>query len=154
MRMARMTIATLIFATLLLGCSSRDIANSEFEVDALHKVRTGQYVLIKADELAQLRTDAEIARSVGRYQIHTIGIRTWRLDTATGASCLLLTTESDAKKAETVAQACPKEEIKYKIVNGKLVPYEHSTIGTAATPTFNQWKEAQGGKTAPKASTP
>jgi hypothetical protein len=83
-----------------------DIANGGAEVEALRKLRTGQYGLIKSDELAQLRRDAEIGRSVGRFQIHRVGFRTWRLDTATGFSCLLPTTDADWKNPDTAAQGC------------------------------------------------
>ena len=44
--------------------------------------------------------------AAGRYQIHTHGERTWRLNTATGYNCLLLTTEADWKKPDTKAQGC------------------------------------------------
>ncbi len=106
MRIGRMMIATLVFAALQLGCSDLEIATNTAETDALRKIKSGQYELIKTDKLAQLRKDAEIGRSVGRFQIHRQGWRTWRLDTATGASCLLLTTDADWKKSEIAAQSC------------------------------------------------
>ncbi len=106
MKTTRAMTTAFILTALVLGCSDLDYTNSQAEFDALQKIRTGQYALIKSDELAQLRKDAEIGKSVGRYQMHQIGFRTWRLDTATGTSCLLLTSESDWKKAETQLEAC------------------------------------------------
>ena len=106
MRSVRMTIEAPFLAILQSGCSSMDVASSEAEVAALNKIRSGQHELIKSDELAQLRKDAEVGRSVGRYQMHQIGFRTWRLATATGNSCLLLTLDSDWKKPDVAVQAC------------------------------------------------
>lgn len=99
-------ILVFILAAFQLGCAGLEIATSQAEVDAVQKIRIGQYELIKYDELAQLRKDAEIGKSVGRYQMHQIGFRTWRLDTATGTSCLLLTSEADWKKPETAIEGC------------------------------------------------
>jgi hypothetical protein len=106
MKVKHIMIALFVLAAFQLGCSDLEYTKSQAEVDALQKIRTGQYELVKSDELAQLRKDAEIGRSVGRYQVHMSGFRTWRLDTATGASCLLLTSEADWKKPENAIQAC------------------------------------------------
>ena len=106
MRIKRVAIVIFMLAAFQLGCAGLEIATSQAEVDAVQKTRTGQYELLKSDELAQLRKDAEIGKSVGRYQMHQIGVRTWRLDTATGTSCLVLAPESDWKKPETEMQAC------------------------------------------------
>ena len=106
MRVKQIMTVLSVLAAFQLGCSNLDVATSQAEVDALQKVKSGQYELIKKDELAQLRKDAEIGRSVGRFQIHQEYSRTWRLDTATGAACLLFATDTDWKKPETAAQAC------------------------------------------------
>jgi hypothetical protein len=106
MNIRRIIIVVFILAVFQLGCSGLDVTRSQAEVEALQKIRSGQYELIRSDELAQLRKDAEIGRSIGRYQMHQIGVRTWRLDTATGISCLLLTTDADWKKPEVQAEAC------------------------------------------------
>lgn len=106
MRIKQFTIVVFILTAFQLGCSDLDVATSQAEVDAIKKIRSGQYELVKSDELAQLRKDAEMGRSVGRYQVHRFGFRAWRLDTATGTSCLLLTTEADWKKPESQIQAC------------------------------------------------
>jgi len=64
-------------------------------------------VIISKQEFAQLKKEAEMGRSVGRFQVYTNGWRTWRLDTATGQNCLLLASEADWKKPKMQAQCCP-----------------------------------------------
>lgn len=93
---------SVLLPLLALGCEV--IHGTERE--ALKKLRTGQYELIKSDELAQLRQDASVANSVGRYHQFSGGGRTWRLDTVTGQNCLLLANEEDWKKPDTAAQNC------------------------------------------------
>jgi hypothetical protein len=106
MKIKMVVTVTLVTAALQLSCADFDVTRSQAEADALQKIRSGQYELIKTDELTQLRRDAEIGKSVGRFQMRQIGFRTWRLDTATGFSCLLLTSEADWKKPETAMQGC------------------------------------------------
>ncbi|HEV2348590.1 MAG TPA: hypothetical protein VG028_01965 [Terriglobia bacterium] len=79
------------------------MASGDAEIQALQKIRSGQYELIKKDELSQLRKDAEIGKSVGRFQVHQFGAQTWRLDTSTGTSCLLLATKAQWNKPEIAA---------------------------------------------------
>ena len=62
--------------------------------------------LIKNDELSLLKQQAQLGKGVGRYQIHREGWRTWRLDTATGQICILLTSDSDWKKPEIAMRGC------------------------------------------------
>lgn len=66
----------------------------------------GDYEVISKTELARLRRDADLGKSVGRYQQYHQGGRTWRLDTATCSTCLLLTTDAEWKKPEIAAQSC------------------------------------------------
>ena len=97
--------AVLVSLGLVLGCSEyQRVSGTEKEM--LLKMRTGGYELVKSDEYAQLKKDAEIGRSVGRYQMQTRTFRTWRLDTATGETCLLLTTEEDWKDPKIREQMC------------------------------------------------
>jgi hypothetical protein len=93
-------LALILLSTIVSGCD-------EFKV--LQKVNSGEYELVKKDEIEQLRKAAEAGRSVGRYQLYSRGARTWRVDTATGKSCLLLTNESDWKKPETAKEGCPPD---------------------------------------------
>jgi outer membrane lipopolysaccharide assembly protein LptE/RlpB len=55
---------------------------------------------------AQLKEQITSLRNVGRFQIHQNGFRTWRLDTASGQDCILLTSDADWKKAATSLQGC------------------------------------------------
>lgn len=87
---------------LMSGCEVVD--DSDYAI--VQKLKTGQYTIIKNDELSVLRQQAELGKGVGRYQIHREGFRTWRLDTATGQICLLLTAEADWKKPEVESQGC------------------------------------------------
>lgn len=82
---------------------------TDSEWQSVSKLRSADYTLVGNQELATLRHDAEIGKSVGRYQIHNAGYRTWRLDTATGQTCLLLTSKEDWKRPETSEQACGSE---------------------------------------------
>src|SRR5262245_52227906 len=98
-------LATCLIA--VSACGPVQVLN-DHESDVLGKVKSGQYELVLTSELVSLRRDAELGRSTGRYQLHAVGSRTWRLDTATGALCLLLTTAADARSAEATAAACPR----------------------------------------------
>lgn len=101
---AALLAATLLFAA--QGCDYNPNLLTNSEQDSLNKLHSGQYTLISNQDLSALKHDAETGKSVGRYQIHREGFRTWRLDTATGQTCLLLTSEADWKKPETTAEAC------------------------------------------------
>jgi len=64
----------------------------------------GGYEPIRSDDLTQLRNEltqlrrqAEPGGNVGRFQLHQMGTRTWRFDTATGEICLLLTSDTEWK---------------------------------------------------------
>ena len=45
-----------------------------------------------------------------RYETFKNGVRTWRMDTVKGSSCVMLTTEEDWKKPETSHQSCICED--------------------------------------------
>jgi len=87
------------------GCDSATVAIGEDNL-ILRKLRTGTHELIAASDLAQLRKEAELGRSVGRYQNFSKGLFTWRLDTATGDICLLLAPEAEWKKKAVSTQGC------------------------------------------------
>ena len=70
------------------------------------KIKSQQYTLIKNDELASLKSQAELGKGVGRYQIVREDFRTWRLDTSTGQVCLLLASDVDWKKPNVASQGC------------------------------------------------
>lgn len=90
----------------LSGCGDLDVVDkSKYDV-----VDKSQYVAISKSEYEQLRAAALEAKQVGRYQIHREGFRTWRLDTATGKSCLLLTVDADWKGAAKDQTSCETED--------------------------------------------
>lgn len=64
-------------------------------------------VTIPKAEYEKLKVDAMAAKQVGRYQMNREGTRVWRLDTATGESCLLLATEYDLKHDAKSEKSCP-----------------------------------------------
>lgn len=66
---------------------------------------------VRRSELDELRKKAAAApespnRAIGRYQRFADGGRTWRFDTATGETCLLLAPEVDWSKPDVSKQGC------------------------------------------------
>jgi hypothetical protein len=104
-RLVSITVSTVTLAA-ALGCDSSPQLLTDSEQDSLSKLRSGQYTLISNQDLSALKHDADTGKNLGRYQIHNEGFRTWRLDTATGQVCLLLTSQSDWNKPETEEQSC------------------------------------------------
>lgn len=104
-RLVAITMGTAMLAA-ALGCDSSPDLLTNSEQDSLNKLRSGQYTLVSNQDLSALKHDADIGKNLGRYQIHNEGFRTWRLDTATGQICLLLTSQNDWNKPETEAQSC------------------------------------------------
>jgi hypothetical protein len=92
-------IRTLALASLALlsGCDAYvDKAKYDESQEALRKAR---------EQIAQYQ--------LHRYEIvpgH--GIRTWRLDTITGSSCILLSSEADFKNPKTGYDTCECEDIR------------------------------------------
>jgi hypothetical protein len=99
------TLCFILLALIAMACDNSAIVSGPEFAD-LKKLRGGEYDLVKKEDLVQLKREAELGRSVGRYQQYSRGYRTWRLDTATGNTCLLLATDSDWKKPDTQASSC------------------------------------------------
>jgi Tfp pilus assembly protein PilP len=62
-------------------------------------------------EVKQLRNDvADLKKAQNaephHYELRTEGIRTWRFDSATGETCIELTSEADWKHKETKSESC------------------------------------------------
>jgi hypothetical protein len=103
------TVSVLIVVVIIFvvqGCDSNAELLTNSEQESLNKIRSGKFTLISNEELSALKQEAETAKNVGRYQIHREGFRTWRLDTTTGYTCLLLTSVQDWKKPETQLSSC------------------------------------------------
>lgn len=93
--------AVLLACVFLCGCAASDLGYVEKpKYDALQQ------------ELTKAQDDLKTAQSVvaecqaHKYQVYTQAYRTWRLDTITGETCLLLAPTSDWKKPDTEAQSC------------------------------------------------
>jgi hypothetical protein len=84
-------------------------------------------VVISKEEYEQLKASAALAKQVGRYQIHKEGPRTWRLDTATGKSCLMLTTEADWKGDASTQSSCAGEDFREAQERHRLYPNLYDT---------------------------
>lgn len=106
--MRKLLVATALCLT-MTACSNGQLALNnvtDSEYDSVKKLRSGEYTLVSNQDLNELKNEAALGKGVGRYQIHREGFRTWRLDTATGQICLLLTSGADWKKPDIAAQAC------------------------------------------------
>ena len=98
-------LAVLCVSPALIGCGY-DVV----EAKELDKVKTAEAEVARLkEENSQLRQQVATLKSIGRYQLHESGFRTWRLDTATGQDCLLLTSKKDWKKADVALQECPAQ---------------------------------------------
>jgi len=62
------------------------------------------------NDVKQLNADVvelrEKQKSEHHYELRNEGFRTWRFDSATGETCIQLTSEADWKRKETIAQSC------------------------------------------------
>jgi hypothetical protein len=91
--------------------------------DDYQVVDKSQQIVISKQEYEQLKAAAAQAKQVGRYQLHREGTRTWRLDTATGRSCLLLASQSDWDSKEGKAQnSCTQEDYNEAQERHRLYP--------------------------------
>jgi hypothetical protein len=80
------------------------------DVDKIQKANSDDYVLIKKTELEQLKQQAELGRSVGRFREFRDGIRTWRLDTSTEKTCIMLASDYDWKHDAKNQPSCSFED--------------------------------------------
>ncbi len=100
MKTTPLLMLALVASCTLSGCDDFQLADKSKEV-----------VISKA-EYDQLKAAAAQAKQVGRYQLHREGSGTWRLDTATGHSCLLLATETNWKNERLNENSCATEDLK------------------------------------------
>ena len=100
-----MRFGLLLVLLLQVGCDDIQLVNANDRA-LLTKAKSGQYEVVTKTELQELRATAATAKAVGRYQIYNRGYRTFRLDTATGKTCILLATDADWKRLDTQAQNC------------------------------------------------
>lgn len=103
-------IALLIIAVIAVlawttGCDNVAVIDKS-EQRLISKSELKDYVLVNRQDLEQLKTEAALGKSIGRYHVYTEGFRTFRLDTATGSNCILLATKTDWKNEDTHEQSC------------------------------------------------
>src|SRR5262245_32568545 len=93
-------IVVVIAAATATACS--DIGQAmlnQSDRDALKTLHNGTKALIGVEELRRLS-------AVVRYQRFENGTRTWLLDSATGAACVLLTSDLDWESEKVKSSAC------------------------------------------------
>ena len=102
---------TLLAACLLLaGCEEIGFVEKS-KYDSLQEQRKQLQ-----DELNKAREDLKKAEQqvsdcqAHKYQIYHEGLRTWRLDSVTGKTCILLTSEQDWKSPKTTESGCNCED--------------------------------------------
>jgi hypothetical protein len=97
----RMTVVVLIACLFMVACDADTLGYVEkAKYDALQKQLEKREADLKAAQ------DQVSACQAHKYEIYRSAFRTWRLDTVTGATCILLTTDDDWKKPATVAAGC------------------------------------------------
>jgi hypothetical protein len=106
-----------IAAFFLYGCDDLQLADKSKEI------------VISKSEYEQLRAAAAETKQVGRYQLHNEGLRTWRLDTATGRSCLLLSSDTDWKGRGGEQGSCYAEDLAVAVERHKLYPSLYDAKG-------------------------
>jgi hypothetical protein len=96
----KMTVVAVCCA-FLMACDADTLGYVEkTKYDALQR----QYEKAESDLKAVQQQVSEC--QTHKYQIYKSGWRTWRLDSVTGATCILLTTDAEWKKPEIAAQGC------------------------------------------------
>ena len=108
-----------ISAGFLSGCDDYQLAEKSKEV----VVPKAEYEQLKA------AVAASQTKQVGRYQLHKESLRTWRLDTATGRSCLLLSTDADWKDRGGLEGSCYEEDLAAARERHRLYPSLYDTSG-------------------------
>src|SRR5258708_23601486 len=103
---------SLLLVFVVSECLSLSACVEKTEYDAVQKklddtkkelTETKDSLKKSQDQLADLQTH--------RYQTFVNGGRTWRLDSAKGTSCILLTSEQDWKSPQTKQQSCGCEDL-------------------------------------------
>lgn len=121
MRRWTMVLLALVMCV-LYGCDDYQFAEKSKEV------------VISKEEYDQLKATAALAKQVGRYQLHREGSRTWRLDTATGHSCLLLASEYDWKTDAAKENSCASDDWREAQERHRLYPSLFDENGNPIAP--------------------
>jgi septal ring factor EnvC (AmiA/AmiB activator) len=94
----------LTLALFLTGC---DAYVEKEKYEALQKEMADLKQRLGESQESLRKAQEQVAQcQAHKYEIFHNGFRTWRLDTVTGATCILLTTTEDWKKPETNLASC------------------------------------------------
>ena len=96
-----------IIVLLLTGCDAY-VEKEKYDASQKETANLRQQ-LAEAQESLRKAQDQVAQCQAHKYEIFHQGYRTWRLDTITGTTCILLTTTEDWKKLETLNQGCHKD---------------------------------------------
>jgi len=124
-RLAALALGTIAISLSLCGCDSFTI------------VEKSKDVVLPRAEYEQLKTLAREPSQVGRYQLHHDSGRTWRLDTATGRICLMLTSDEDWKKDTSQQSSCVAEDAIAATERHNLYPATYDPQGRPILQVFN-----------------
>jgi hypothetical protein len=100
-------------------------------------VEKSRDVVLPRAEYEQLESLAMQPSQVGRYQLHHEGSRTWRLDTATGRTCLMLTSEADWQKDTPQLFSCVADDSVAATERHNLYPATYDQQGRPMLQVFN-----------------
>ncbi len=91
-------------ALLLTGCDDY-VEKPKYE--ALQKETADLKQQLSESQESLRKAQEQVAQcQAHKYEVYHEGIRTWRLDTITGTTCILLTTPEDWKKTGTKLASC------------------------------------------------
>jgi hypothetical protein len=96
-----------IVVVLLTGCDAY-VEKEKYDASQKDAANLKQQ-LAEAQESLRKAQEQVAQCQAHKYEIFHKGYRTWRLDTITGTTCILLTTTEDWKKLETSNQGCNVE---------------------------------------------
>jgi|ERR1035438_101264 hypothetical protein len=102
----RTSLAIVVFIVILLmtGCDAY-VEKEKYDASQTETANLKRQ-LAEVQESLRKAQDQVAQCQAHKFEIFHNGFRTWRLDTVTGASCILLTTKEDWKKPETGIQQC------------------------------------------------
>jgi hypothetical protein len=107
MRHVSVLLATCLF---LGGCEEMGyVEKSKYDVSQ-EQSKQAQVDLHKAQDDLKKAQQQIADYQAHKYQIYTNGGRTWRLDSVTGKTCVLLTTDEDWKNPKITESGCQCED--------------------------------------------
>lgn len=106
----RKRLLVLAMCVSLEGCEDVGfVPKDKYDVSHVQLKKTQEELQKTEEELKKAQQQLQESQA-HKYQIYTQGWRTWRLDSVTGKTCILLTSPQDWKKPETTQAGCPCED--------------------------------------------